>query len=110
MAFSGSGMRADPYITKVEAMPGFVEDQFGLEQLELEADRAQILAQQEIHVLKGEAIGRVFGLRGGDAGLGAVGFFLGARKDARGDTGFGHPSLVEQADCASARGRHRAAR
>ena len=38
---------------------GFVEQQLRLQQLELEADRAQILAQQEIHVLEGEPIGGV---------------------------------------------------
>ena len=36
-----------------------VEQQLGLQQLELEADRPQILAQQEVHVLEGEPIGGV---------------------------------------------------
>ena len=34
--------------------PRLVQQQLGLEQLELEAHRPQILAQQELHVLKGE--------------------------------------------------------
>ncbi len=41
---------------------GLVEEELGLEQFELETDRAQILAQQEVHVLEGEAIGLVAGL------------------------------------------------
>ena len=36
-----------------------VEQQLGLQQFELEADRPQILAQQEIHVLEGEPIGGI---------------------------------------------------
>jgi hypothetical protein len=46
---------------------GLVEQQLG-RAVELEADRSQILAQQEIHVLEGEAV-RVLGLRT-DRGLG----------------------------------------
>ena len=54
--------------------PRLVEQQLGLQQLELEADRPQILAQQEVHVLEGEAIGvadglRAFGRLGGGLGL-----------------------------------------
>ena len=40
-----------------------LQQQFGLQQLELEAHRAQILAQQEIGVLKGELVGGALGLR-----------------------------------------------
>jgi hypothetical protein len=47
------------------ADPGFVEQHFGLEQLQLEPDRAQFLAQQEIAVLEGQFVGRILGLRRG---------------------------------------------
>jgi hypothetical protein len=50
----------------------FVEQQFGLEQLELKAHRAQILAQQELIVLKGELVGRIGGLRSGGRLLGEL--------------------------------------
>ena len=44
-------------------MFGLVEQQLGLQQLELEADRPQILAQQELGVLERELVGRALGLR-----------------------------------------------
>ena len=43
---------------------GFVEQQFGLQQFELEADRPEILAQQEFRVLERELVGVALGLRG----------------------------------------------
>ena len=41
----------------------FFEKQFGLQKLELEADRPQILAQQEIAVLEGQLVSLALGLR-----------------------------------------------
>ncbi len=64
--------------------PGFVEEQLGLQQLELEADRAQILAQQELAVLEGELVRRAFGLRDRRDMLGRPGIDLGGREDALG--------------------------
>ena len=65
--------------------PRLVEHQFGLEQFELEADRAEILAKQEIHVLEGEPIGRMLGLRSGDGLVGgAFGLLAGRLEDALG--------------------------
>src|SRR3546814_7570668 len=43
----------------------FVEQQLRLQQFELEPHRPQVFAQQEIHVLKGEAVRRMLGLGGG---------------------------------------------
>jgi hypothetical protein len=60
----------------------FVDRQLRLEQFELETNRAQVLAQQEVHVLKGQLIGRALGLGRGDLRLGAFGFLFGTRKDA----------------------------
>ena len=72
----------------------FLQNQLRLEQFELEADRAQILAQQEIEILKRQPVGGAFGLRGGDAGLGDFGILLGAREDAAGYAGFCHPGVL----------------
>ena len=72
-------MRAEPYITSVEPTPRLVEQHLGLEQLELETHRPQLLAQQEIGVAEGQAIGRVARLRRvGGRGFGEAGFLLGA--------------------------------
>src|SRR3546814_9918688 len=71
----------------------FVEQQLRLQQFELEPHRPQVFAQQEIHVLKGEAVRRMLGLGGGNAVLGRFRFLLapadnagwnsGARKSTR---------------------------
>ena len=42
---------------------GLVHEQFGLQQLKLEANRAEVLAQQELGILEGELIGLALGLR-----------------------------------------------
>ena len=63
---------------------GFVEQQLGLQQLELEADRPQILAQQELGVLEGELVGGALGLRDRRHMLGGAGIDLGRREDALG--------------------------
>ena len=49
----------------------FLQQHFRLEQLKLQADGPQFLATQEIIVVKGQTIG-------GRAGLGGVGYILGA--------------------------------
>ena len=72
----------------------FRQQQLRFQQLELKADGAQILAQQEVHVLKSEAIGIVLRLRGGDGLAGGSGLLAGAGEDAGGYVGFGHPRLV----------------
>src|SRR2546430_171517 len=41
----------------------FVEEELGLQQLQLKADRAQIFAQQELDILKGQLVGGALGLR-----------------------------------------------
>ena len=70
-------MRAEPYITSIEPTPRLVEQHLGLEQLELEAHRPQLVAQQEIGVAERQAIGRVARLRGfGRRGFGEAGFLL----------------------------------
>ena len=51
---------------------GFVEEQLRLQQLELEAHRAQVRPKQEVGVLEGELVGFAFGLRArGDVARGA---------------------------------------
>jgi hypothetical protein len=61
---------------------GLLQQQLGLEQLKLEAHGAQILAQEEIHVLEGELVGRILGLRGGDVAFGRFGILARAREGA----------------------------
>ena len=70
-----------------------VEQQLGLQQLELEADRPQILAQQEVHVLEGEPIGGMLGLRAGGRLGGGLGFFAGRgeRRASAGRVGHSEP-------------------
>ena len=63
---------------------GFVEQQLGFQQLELEPDRPQILAQQELGVLEGEFIGDAFGLRCRRHMLGRSGIDGGAWEDTLG--------------------------
>ena len=65
----------------------FAEQQLGLQQLELEADRPQILAQQELAVLERQLVGRAFGLRDRRHMLGGAGVDLGGWKDALGRVG-----------------------
>ena len=60
----------------------FIQQQLRFQQFQLKPHRTQILAQQEIHVLEGEPVGRVLGLRGGNAGLGGFGFLLRAAENA----------------------------
>ena len=50
-------MRALPKMTMVDSMPCSLLHQLGLEQLELHAHRAQLLAQQELGVGEGEPVG-----------------------------------------------------
>ncbi len=66
---------------------GFVEQQLGLQQLELEANRPQVLAQQELGVLERELVGRAFGLRDRRHMLGGAGVDLGSRENALGRKG-----------------------
>ena len=54
---------------------GFIKQQLGFQQLKLKADRAQILTQQEIGILKGEAVGRAVSLGGGKVLRGKTGVF-----------------------------------
>ena len=61
-------------------------DELGLEQLELHAHGAQLLAQQELGVGEGEAVG-AFGAFVARRRLGGGGFLFGAREVARGEVG-----------------------
>ena len=76
-----------------------VEEQFGLQQFELEAHRAQVLAKQEFVVLEGQLVGRMLGLRAGRNVLGGFGVDLGVGKDALGGYWISHkrPRLAEVA-------------
>ena len=57
---------------------GLIEQHFGLQQFELEAHRAQFLAQQEVGVAKREAVGRALLLRrGARLRFDEAGFLLG---------------------------------
>ena len=76
---------------------GFVEQHLRLEQLQLEADRAQLFPKQELGVLKGEPIGRITGLGGADVCLfGKFGFLLGAVKTAVMEIFVGHAVALKQ--------------
>ena len=56
-----------------------VEQHLGLQELELEAHRPELVAEQEIGVAERQAIGRMARLRGiGGRRLGEAGFLLGA--------------------------------
>ena len=60
----------------------FLEHQFGLEQLELEPHRAEIFAEQEVHVLEGEPVMRMLGLRRGNDLAGGFSVLAGVRENA----------------------------
>ena len=78
-------------MTKVEAISGLVEEQLGLEQLELKADRAKVRAEQEVGVLEGELIGLAFGLRARRYVACGPGVDFAARKNAFRLCGISHP-------------------
>ena len=67
-----------------------VHQQLGLQQLELEADRAQIGPKQEVGVLEGELVGLAFGLRRGRHMLGGACVGRGFRENALGRFWVGH--------------------
>ena len=61
------------------ADPRLVEQHFGLEQLELEAHRAQLVAQHEVDVAERQPVGRMARLRAvGRGGFGEARLLLGA--------------------------------
>ena len=77
-----------------------VQQQLGLQQLELEADRPQVLAQQEVDVLEGQLVGGALGLRARRHMLGGLRVDLGVRENALGRDWVGHlrDRLAEQID------------
>ena len=69
---------------------GLVHQQFGLEQFKLEANRAEVLAKQELGVLERELIRLALGLRRGRDMLGSLRVDLGGRENALGGAIIGH--------------------
>jgi hypothetical protein len=73
--------RGDPGRTVTDqrrADLGLVEQHLALQQLELEAHRAQFLAKQKVGIAERQAIGRIAGLgRRGDMRLNELGLLLG---------------------------------
>src|SRR6185436_1684680 len=67
-----------------------VEEQLGLQELELEADRPQVLAQQELRVLERELVGLAFRLRGRRDMAGGVRIDLRGRENALWRDSIGH--------------------
>ncbi len=60
----------------------FIEQQFRFQKLQLKSDRAQILSQEELAILKGELVGRAFGLGYGRYVLSGACINLGSRENA----------------------------
>src|SRR3546814_5140928 len=70
---------------------GFIQQQFRLQQFQLEPDRPQILPQQELRILKGKLISLAFGLRGGNGKLCSAGVIRGATEFALSNFFICHP-------------------
>src|SRR4029453_14350563 len=62
--------------------PCLIKKQLRLQKLELKSDRAKVLAQQELAVLKSELVGRALGLRDRRNMLRGTGVDLGSGEDA----------------------------
>ncbi len=60
-----------------------LQNEFRLQQFELQADRAQLLAQQKILILKGQTIGRRGALLRADVLLGGLGVLVGRGENAK---------------------------
>src|SRR3546814_20604287 len=72
------------------------QQHLGLQQFKLEADGPQVLAQQEIGVLKGEPVRRILGLRTARHLLGYRGVAPGGRKDTFRNGKIGRASCRER--------------
>ncbi len=88
--FFGLGHPRRPVEDEGRGDVGLVHQQLRLQQFELEADRPQILAEQELIVLEREFIRSAFGLRGGGNMLGGGGIDLRVGEDPFGRFWIGH--------------------